>query len=350
MNRDADAAISVAALTKRYAGGIVALNGIDLGIARGTVTAIVGANGSGKSTLLKILAGLTPADEGSIRVLGADPAQRPATLRARTGYAAQGVELDPEMTGDETLRLFATLHGIAPHEIPTRIAELTATLALGSISLVSWAPIRAACGNACTSPSVSSTNRSWSCWTSPPRRSTPRAGAAVWQLVQHRRDQGRTLVLTTHDTIDASRHCETVVLLHRGRVAATGAPHGLVARHGNWTLEMQLTRSLADGHALPEPIASSIASMRPVVRGDRLILRFVETDAAAALGTRSVVIGRLEAAGETVLGFRLDPPDLASAYFNLTAEAIEKPENPVPRPGAGSGREEHRLVKGTGGK
>ena len=350
MSRGADAAISVAALTKRYAGGVVALNGIDLGIARGTVTAIVGANGSGKSTLLKILAGVAPADEGSIRVLGADPAQRPATLRARTGYAAQGVELDPEMTGVETLRLFATLHGIAPNRIPTRIGELTETFGLREhLSR----PVGGYSGGLRQRLhiAISFVHEPELVFLDEPTAALdPEGRASVWQLLQRSRDQGRTLVLTTHDTIDASRHCEAIVLLHRGRVAAIGAPHELVAQHGSWTLEVRLTRSVVDDHELLERIASSTVSMRPMVRGERLILRFVGADAAAALGIRSVVIGRLEAAGETVLGFRLDPPDLASVYFNLTAEAIEGPEKPVPRPGAGSGRGKRRLVKGTGSK
>jgi ABC-type multidrug transport system ATPase subunit len=339
VNRGADTAISVCALTKRYGGGVVALDGIDLGIARGTATAILGANGSGKSTLVKILAGVLPADAGSISILGADAAYRPAALRARLGYVAQHVELDPEMTGAETLRLFATLHAIAPNKIQHRIAELTNAFGLrehafrlvGTYSGGLRQRLHIAVGFV-HDPQLVFLDE-------PTAALDPSGHAAVWHLVQRYRDEGRTLVLITHNTIDASRHCETIVLLHRGRVAASGSPHELVARHGSWTLELRLTRSIADDTALLERIASAIAATKSVVRGNRLILHFAESDALAALGAKSLVVGRLEAAGETVLGFRLDPPDLASAYFNLTDETIAPPEKSVTRRNAGAGAE-----------
>src|SRR5436189_6357178 len=104
-------AIVVSGLTKRY-DGVVALDGIDLSIPRATVTGVIGANGSGKSTLIRILSGDVRVDSGIVRVLDHDPANKPAVLRRRTSYVAQAVELDPEMTGNETLRLFATLQGV----------------------------------------------------------------------------------------------------------------------------------------------------------------------------------------------------------------------------------------------
>ena len=350
MNRSADTAISVRALTKRYAGGIVALDGIDLGIARGTTTAILGANGSGKSTLVKILAGVMPADAGTICILGANAARRPATLRSRLGYIAQHVELDPEMTGAETLGLFATLHGIAPNKIPNRIAALTDAFGLrehvgrlvGTYSGGLRQRLHIAIGFV-HEPDLVFLDE-------PTAALDPAGHAAVWQLVQRYRDEGHTVVLVTHNTSDASRHCETIVLLHRGRVAAIGAPHELVARHGSWTLEVRLARSIVNDHTLLERSISAIAATRSAVRGNRLIVHFAEIDPLAALATKNLVVGRLEAVGETVLGFHLDPPDLASAYFNLTDEAIASLEQPATRRGNGPGAKEHGLGKGAGGK
>jgi hypothetical protein len=98
---------------------------------------------------------------------------------------------------------------------------------------------------------------------------------------------------------------------------------------------------------LLEQITSAVAA-RSVARGNRWILRFAANDPVAALGTKNLVVGCLEAAGETVLGFRLDPPDLASAYCNLTDETIAAPGKPVPRRGAGSRAKDHGLGQSAG--
>ena len=324
MIHSADAAIEVSALTKRYGSDFVALDRIDLAIARGTVTAIIGANGSGKSTLVKILASILRADGGSIRVLGADPAVRSAASRAGIGYIAQGVELDPEMTGAETLRLFATLHGISSSRVQSRIDELAEAFGLrehlprlvGSYSGGLRQRLHIA---------LSFVHEPELVFMDEPTAALDPAGrAGVWQLVQRCRDLGRTLVVITHDTSEASRNCETIVLLHRGRVAAVGSPQELLAQHASWTLHVQLASPVVDESALLGTIGLPMTSGTHVFRGNQLTVQFVETDAVAALWTKNAAIGRLEAAGETVLGFRFDPPDLLSAYFNLTGAGISE--------------------------
>jgi lipooligosaccharide transport system ATP-binding protein len=326
----ADAAVDVSALTKRYGNGCVALDRIDLAIAPGTVTAIIGANGSGKSTLVKILAGILRADDGTLRVLGADPAARSPASRAGIGYIAQGVELDPEMTGAETLRLFATLHGIPSSRIRSRIGELAEVFGLqehlrrlvGSYSGGLRQRLHIAV-SFIDDPELMLMDE-------PTAALDPAGRASVWQRIQRCRDLGRTLVVISHDTIEASRNCETIVLLHRGRVAAAGSPEELVARHASWTLHVQLASPAVDDSELLRIIGAPMTSGKNELRGNRLTMQFVETDAVAALWAKNAAIGRLEAAGEIVLGFRLDPPDLASVYFNLTGAGIA--ENSVPGP------------------
>jgi ABC-2 type transport system ATP-binding protein len=320
--QSAHAAIEVRAVAKRYAGGIVALDGVDLTIARGTITAIIGANGSGKSTLLKVLAGIVRPDAGSLRVLDIDPAPRPPELRMRTGYVAQGVELDPEMTGAETLQLFATLHGIGSSQGQSRIGELNHAFGLrehlerlvGTYSGGLRQRLHIA-ASFVHQPELILMDE-------PTAALDPNGRTDVWHLVQRFRDEGRTTVLITHDTIEASRNCDSVVLLHCGRVAAVASPLELVAKHGRWTLEVTLAKPVVDPASFLERVGLSATPEEPRLHGNRLTTHFAETDAGAALQARNVVIDRLEAAGETVLGFRLDPPDLLSAYFRLTGADI----------------------------
>lgn len=330
MIHSGDAAIEVCALTKRYGSGFVALDRIDLAIARGTVTAIIGANGSGKSTLVKILAGILRADGGTTRVLGADPAARSAASRVRIGYIAQDVVLDPEMTGAETLRLFAALHGISSSRAQSRIDELT-----GAFGLREHLPrlVGSYSGGLCQRLHIAISfvhEPELVLMDEPTARLDPAGRAGVWQLVQSCRDLGRTLVVITHDTIEASRNCENIVLLHRGCVAAVGSPQGLVAQHASWTLRVQLASPVVDESEVLRIIGMPMTSGTHVFRGNRLTMQFVERDAIAALWTKNAAISRLEAAGETVLGFHIDPPDLSSAYFNLTGAGISEISLPSP--------------------
>src|SRR5687767_14517792 len=99
-------AVHARGVVRAFAGGVRALDGIDLDVPAGQLVGLIGANGSGKSTLLRVLFGVVRADAGTVRVLGMDPRRDRDAVRARAAYAAQDAALDGEMTGGETLRLF----------------------------------------------------------------------------------------------------------------------------------------------------------------------------------------------------------------------------------------------------
>jgi ABC-2 type transport system ATP-binding protein len=158
----------------------------------------------------------------------------------------------------------------------------------------------------------------------------PAGRADAWEALHRFRDDGTTIVVVTHDTIEASRHCDAIVLLHHGRIAAFGPPSELVATHGTWMLEIRLAKAPADSALLAASIDLA-NSATPVVAGNRLMLRASGMDADAAIRMKDRVIERLQRAGEAVLGFRLEPPDLASAYFALTGARIMPSDRAVPR-------------------
>ena len=107
---DATMAISVSKLSKRF-GQVVALDGLDLDVARGEVHGFLGPNGAGKTTTLRILLGLLRADSGRAEVLGGDPWTDAVELHRRLAYVPGDVELWPNLTGGEAIDLFARLRG-----------------------------------------------------------------------------------------------------------------------------------------------------------------------------------------------------------------------------------------------
>ena len=122
---DAELAVSVSGLTKRY-GDTPVLHGIDLEIGRGELLAVVGPNAAGKTTLVEILEGYRKRDGGTVQVLGADPAQPTSRWRARIGIVLQTCELPAELTVWELVERFA---GYYPR--PRPVAETLELVGLG---------------------------------------------------------------------------------------------------------------------------------------------------------------------------------------------------------------------------
>jgi ABC-type multidrug transport system ATPase subunit len=157
----------------------------------------------------------------------------------------------------------------------------------------------------------------------------------VWHLLQRLRNEGRTVVVASHDLAEVSQHCQAIALLHGGRALATGSPAEVVAVHASWRLEVEMARSVKDNDDLP-PQLRSLSGVKDVTAcGRQLVANFAERDAAAVQRVKDQVIRHLASGNKSVLGYRLHRPDLASAYFNLTGAPIEET---VPRARTESGK------------
>jgi ABC-2 type transport system ATP-binding protein len=326
MRIEAETTAVARAVGKRYPNGVVALDNLDLAIGRARVTALIGNNGSGKTTLLKILAGLLSPDSGSVQVFGCDPATRAGSLRARLSYVSQAVELDPEMTGSETLGLFAILYGVPSAKCRARVAALADAFGLAEhlprlVSTYSGGlrqRLHLVLG-LLHEPELLLLDE-------PTAALDPTGRAFVWQLLQRLRDEGRTVVVVTHDLAEASEHCQAIALLHKGRALAAGPPAEVIAAHANWKLEVELACHVEDDASLPQQLASFSGVKKVTARGRQLVANLAEREAAAVQRKKDQVIQQLAGVNAAVLGYRLHPPDLASAYFNLTGADIEDAE------------------------
>src|SRR5204863_8896984 len=110
------AAIEARGLARKFAGGVVAVAGIDFDVADGEIYAFLGPNGAGKTTTVRMLTTLLRPSGGTARVAGFDVVREAHRVRSSIGVALQEAALDPLMTGSELMELQATLHGIERHE------------------------------------------------------------------------------------------------------------------------------------------------------------------------------------------------------------------------------------------
>ena len=226
------AAISTRGLTRRF-GPLVAVDGLDLEIARGTIFGLLGANGAGKSTTIKMLTTLLPPSSGAARVAGFDFVRQARQVRRRVGYVPQLLSADSALTGRENLLLSARLYGIPRGDAGRLIEESLRFMGLGDeggvlVRKYSGGMIRRLeiAQALLHGPDVLFLDE-------PTIGLDPLARQAVWdRLLDMRARTGTTVLLTTHDMEEAEALCQAVAIMHRGRIAVEGAPAALLAEIG----------------------------------------------------------------------------------------------------------------------
>jgi ABC-2 type transport system ATP-binding protein len=215
-------AIDVVALEKRY-GATRAVDSLDLAIGQGEVFGLLGPNGAGKTTTVEILEGYRRADAGTVRVLGLDPWRDGAKLRPRIGVMLQEGGLYPGIRPLEALQLFASYYDdpddpqrlLSAVGLDDAAATLVRRMSGGQQQRLSLA--LALIGR----PSLLFLDE-------PTAGMDPHARATTWALVSDLRDQGVTVVLTTHAMDEAEHLCDQVGIVDHGRMVACGSPAELM--------------------------------------------------------------------------------------------------------------------------
>jgi ABC-2 type transport system ATP-binding protein len=214
-------AVEVARLVKRY-GSKTAVDGLDLTVARGSVTAVLGPNGAGKTTTIETCEGYRRPDSGSVRVLGLDPVADAAALRPRVGVMLQSGGVYPGVRAEEML-----VHTARLHARPVDPALLMERLGLESCGRT---PYRRLSGGQRQRLSLAMAviGRPELVFLDEPTAGLdPQARRATWDLIRQLQADGVTTVLTTHFMDEAEQLADTVAIIDGGRVIAEGSPETL---------------------------------------------------------------------------------------------------------------------------
>jgi len=232
-------AIRVRGLVKAFPGmARPALDHLDTAMAAGTITGLVGPDGAGKTTLLRTLAGLFRPTEGSVEVLGLDPASGNPELREHIGYMPQKFGLYEDLSVLENLRLYADLRGVTGAERNqafdrllafTDLARFTGRAA-GKLS----GGMKQKLGLACSllgRPRVLLLDE-------PGVGVDPISRRELWRMVRDLAADGMTVVWSTA-YLDEAELCDDVRLMNEGRIAASGRPGELMGALEGRTLHIR---------------------------------------------------------------------------------------------------------------
>ncbi|MFH9401552.1 ABC transporter ATP-binding protein [Streptomyces sp. NPDC017638] len=301
--------IEVTDLRRVYGGGFEAVRGISFSVARGEIFALLGTNGAGKTSTVELLEGLAAPAGGRIRVLGHDPCRERAAVRPRTGVMLQEGGFPAELTVAETARMWAdcTTGARPPAEVLERVglqdkrAVRVKQLSGGERRRLDLA--LALLGD----PEVLFLDEPTTGLDAEGRRDT-------WALVRALRDQGTTVLLTTHYLEEAEELADRLAILHEGRIAASGTPAEVTAGRPS-RMSFELPPGYLPGD-LPPLAALGVCDHEYDGRTVRLRTRELQQTATA-------VLAWAERAGVELRALDVRSASLEEAFLGIARERAE---------------------------
>ena len=230
-----EAVIETRNLTKRYR-DLVAVDGLDLTIGKGSVTGLLGGNGAGKTTTLSMLLGLLSPTTGEIRIFGDDFVANRFPSLARMNFSSPYADLPQRLTVRENLTVYAKLYGFRQAKpIVARLADelqLTEFLDRRVRRLSSGQKTRVSLAKAFVNePDLLLLDE-------PTASLDPETASWIRDFLQaYCRRRNATILFASHDMREVELLCEDVVLLRQGKLVERGSPNELIERFGRKTLE-----------------------------------------------------------------------------------------------------------------
>jgi lipooligosaccharide transport system ATP-binding protein len=219
-------------LTKRF-GERVAVDGIDFEVRRGEAFGFLGPNGAGKTTTMRMIACVSPRAGGTLSVLGMDPASEGARIRARLGVVPQLDSLDQELSVMENLVIYARYFGIPRREAKRKAEELLEFVQLEERANDEVEPLSGGMKRRLVIARALVNDPDLILLDEPTTGLDPQARHLVWDRLYRLKQQGVTLILTTHYMDEAEQLCDRLVVMDQARIVAAGSPRELVGRYSS---------------------------------------------------------------------------------------------------------------------
>ena len=263
-------------LTKSF-GDFAAVKGISFDVAKGESFGFLGPNGAGKSSTMRMVASVSPSTSGVLRILGMDPVEQGPQIRARIGVCPQQDTLDTELSVWENLYIYGRYFGFKKKVLAPRIEEL---LDFAQLTEKRNAKVDSLSGgmkrrltiarSLINEPEILLLDE-------PTTGLDPQARHVLWDRLYRLKQQGVTLVLTTHYMDEAEQLCDRLVVMDHGEIVAEGSPAALIRQYA--------TREVAEvrfGSAENANVAERIGDLatRIEVLPDRLLLYVDDGEAA----------------------------------------------------------------------
>ncbi len=225
-----DTLIEARSLTKKF-GEFVAVDGIDFEVKPGESFGFLGPNGAGKTSTMRMIGAVSPITSGELSVFGLDPMKHGPQLRSRLGVVPQENNLDEDLSVYDNLLIYGRYFDLSRAVIRTRIDELLDFVQLtekrdATISTLSGGMKRRViiARGLINEPDLFILDE-------PTTGLDPQARHVLWDRLYRLKQQGVTLIITTHYMDEAEQLCDRLVVMDKGKIVAEGSPAGLIKEH-----------------------------------------------------------------------------------------------------------------------
>jgi lipooligosaccharide transport system ATP-binding protein len=263
-------------LVKRF-GDFTAVDGIDVDVQSGESFGFLGPNGAGKSSTMRMIGCVSRPTAGTLRILGLDPAHDGVAIRSRLGVCPQADTLDPELTVRQNLTVYARYFGIGRRAARAKADELIEFVQLTERANSKVEPLSGGMKRRLTIARAMINDPEIVLLDEPTTGLDPQARHLVWERLFRLKQQGVTLVLTTHYMDEAEQLCDRLVVMDNGRIVATGSPRELIEAYS--TREVVELRFKTDNQGVYAEKLDGIGD-RTEVLPDRILLYAEDGDAA----------------------------------------------------------------------
>ncbi len=313
-----DAAIEATGLVKRYK-GVVALDGVDLVVPKGTVLGLLGPNGAGKTTAVRVLTTLLKPDGGGARVAGVDVIKNPAAVRSKIGLSGQYAAVDEYLTGYENLDMIGRLYHLGRRKSQSRARQLLDEFRLTDAGdrpakTYSGGMRRRLdlAGALVADPEVLFLDE-------PTTGLDPKGRLDMWEVISSLVAGGTTLLLTTQYMEEADQLADEIVVIDQGRVIAQGTADALKTQVGGERIELTVSRPED-----LEPAAAILTALATgaIARDDHS--RSLTAPVVGGAGVLTEALRQLAGAEIDIDDVGLRRPTLDDVFLSLTGHAAEK--------------------------
>lgn len=262
-------------------GLVRALDGLDLAVPEGTITALLGPNGAGKTTAVKVLATLVRPDAGSAWVNGLNVVDHPARVRETIGVSGQYAAVDENLTGLENLEMVGRLYHLGVKQARNRARELVDTFEL---SEAGSRPVKGFSGGMRRRIDLAAAlvNKPRVLFLDEPTTGLdPRSRIALWGIIKNLVSSGTTVLLTTQYLEEADQLADDIAVIDSGRAIARGTSDQLKSQVGGHRVEVVLVNERDSGTATS--IIARHGAGEPRISQDGRSIGVAVTDGPAAL-------------------------------------------------------------------
>jgi lipooligosaccharide transport system ATP-binding protein len=226
----AESLIAARDLHKAY-GDFEAVRGIEVDVRKGEAFGFLGPNGAGKSSTMRMIGAVSPVTSGWLRILGMDPVTDGPAIRARIGVCPQDDTLDNELSVRENLVVYARFFGVTRAEARQRADELLDFVQLSERANARIESLSGGMKRRLTIARSLINRPDLLLLDEPTTGLDPQARHQLWDRLFRLKQQGVTLVLTTHYMDEAEQLCDRLVVMDKGLIVAHGSPAQLIAEH-----------------------------------------------------------------------------------------------------------------------